>query len=63
LNVLSERRHQLAVAERRRHGPTSIKARKDRRQAAALIEVPADAQPGTVAAAARAARRHPELSE
>ena len=49
--------HKLAVAERRGHGPTSIKAQKDRRQAAALIEVLADARPGLLAAAARAALR------
>ena len=48
--------HKLAVAERRGHGSTSIKAKKDRRQAAALIEVLADSQPGALAAAARAAR-------
>jgi hypothetical protein len=50
--------HKLAIAERRGRGPTSIKAQKDRRQAAALIEVLAEAQPGTLAAAARAARLH-----
>ncbi len=50
--------HKLAVAERRDSGPVSIKARKDRRQAAALIEVLAEVQPGTLAAAARAALRH-----
>jgi hypothetical protein len=50
--------HKLAVSERRGHGPTSIKAQKDRRQAAALIEVLAETQPGALAAAARAARRH-----
>jgi hypothetical protein len=49
--------HKLAVAEQR-GGPTSIKAQKDRRQAAALVEVLAEAQPGTLAAAARAALRH-----
>jgi hypothetical protein len=47
--------HKLAIAERRGHGATSIKAQKDRRQAAALIEVLAETQPGTLAAAARAA--------
>jgi hypothetical protein len=47
--------HKLAVAERRSRGPASIKEQKDRRQAAALIEVLAEAQPGTLAAAARAA--------
>ena len=46
------------IAERRAHGPASIKAQKDRRQAAALIEVLAAAQPGTLAAAARAALGH-----
>ena len=50
--------HKLAVAERRGDGATSIKARKDRRQAAALIEVLAEVQPGTLAAAAGAALRH-----
>ena len=50
--------HKLAVAERRGHGPASIKAQKDRRQAAALIEVLAEAQPGALAAAARAALGH-----
>jgi hypothetical protein len=50
--------HKLAVAERRGRGSTSIKAQKDRRQAAALIEALADSQPGTLAAAARAARDH-----
>jgi hypothetical protein len=50
--------HKLAVAERRGHGTNSIKSQKDRRQAAALIEVLAEAQPGTLAAAAQAARRY-----
>jgi hypothetical protein len=50
--------HKLAVAERRGQGPSSIKAQKDRRQAAALIDVLAETQPGTLAAAARAARGH-----
>jgi hypothetical protein len=52
--------HKLAVAEQRGHGPNSIKAQKDRRQAAALVDVLSDAQPGTLAAAAAAARRHPD---
>lgn len=50
--------HKLAVAERRSHGPNSIKSQKDRRQAAALIEVLAVDQPGTLTAAAQAARRY-----
>lgn len=50
--------HKLAVAERRSRGPRSIRSHKDRRQAAALIEVLAEDQPGTLAAAARAARRY-----
>lgn len=50
--------HKLAVAERRSHGSSSIKSQKDRRQAAALIEVLAEDQPGALAAAARAARRY-----
>lgn len=50
--------HKLAVAERRARGSTSIKAQKDRRQAAALIEVLAEFQPGALAAAARAALDH-----
>jgi hypothetical protein len=52
--------HKLAVAERRGHGATSIKAQKDRRQAAALIELLAEVQPGTLDEAAGAARRHPD---
>jgi hypothetical protein len=52
--------HKLAIAERRGHGPTSIKAQKDRRQATALIEVLAEMQPGTLAAAAEAVRAHPD---
>jgi hypothetical protein len=50
--------HKLAVAERRGQGPASIKAQKDRRQAAVLIEVLTEAQPGTLATAARAALDH-----
>jgi hypothetical protein len=50
--------HKLAVAERRGQGPNSIKSQKDRRQAAALVEALNEAQPGTLAAAAQAARRY-----
>jgi hypothetical protein len=50
--------HKLAIAERRGHGAASIKAQKDRRQAAALIDVLAEAQPGVLDAAARAVRQH-----
>lgn len=48
--------HKLAVATRRKE--SAIKARKDRRQAEALILVLADLQPGALAAASRAARAH-----
>jgi hypothetical protein len=50
--------HKLAVAERRADGSGSIKAQKDRRQAAALIQVLAEDQPGSLAAAAQAALDH-----
>lgn len=50
--------HKLAVAQRRARGPMSVKAQKDRRQAAALVEVLAEIQPGVLDAAARAAVRH-----
>lgn len=52
--------HKLAVASRREGGAFAIKADKDRRQAAALIEALADMAPGQLSAAARAAREHPD---
>lgn len=50
--------HKLAVAARREGGPSSIKADKDRRQAALLIEALAEVQPGAIDHAVRAARQH-----
>jgi len=50
--------HKLAVATRRAGGDANIKATKDRLQAAALIEVLANDQPGALAHAVRAARAH-----
>ena len=43
--------HKLIVADRRRDGPDSAKALKDRAQAAFLIEVLAEDRPGDLAAA------------
>jgi hypothetical protein len=48
--------HKLAVAAQRAGGETSLKAKKDRRQAAALIGALTDIQPGSLALAAEAAR-------
>lgn len=50
--------HKLAVATRRSGGADSIKADKDRRQAAALIEALAEIQPGTLDLAGDAAKKH-----
>jgi hypothetical protein len=48
--------HKLIVASRRRDGPDALKARKDRAQAAALIEVLAEDRPEDLAAALQDAR-------
>lgn len=50
--------HKLAVATRRAAGESSIKADKDRRQAAALIAALDDLQPGALGLAAEAALSH-----
>jgi hypothetical protein len=48
--------HKLAVATQRSGGETSIKADKDRRQAAALMTALSELQPGALEIAAEAAR-------
>ena len=48
--------HKLIVAERRREGAGSLKSRKDRAQAAFLIEVLAEEQPDALSDAYAAAR-------
>lgn len=50
--------HKLAVATQRIGGDANIKAGKDRRQAAALIEWLAHDQPGALDHAIRAAKAH-----
>lgn len=50
--------HKLIVADRRKDGPDRLKARKDRAQAAFLIEVLAQDRPDDLADAYRTARAH-----
>jgi hypothetical protein len=52
--------HKLAVAQRRAGGANAIKAKKDLRQAAALIEALAAEQPGALEHALDAAKAHPD---
>jgi hypothetical protein len=48
--------HKLIVADRRREGPDALKARKDRAQAAFLVEVLAEERPDDLAEAWEDAR-------